>query len=205
VCGIAGFTHLKKSADPDRIWEITRSLIHRGPDQQGVWESGEVSLGAVRLKIIDLELGDQPMASDDGDTVLAFNGELYNHMELRRELEQAGHRFHSRCVALTELRPRGSRQTGFGQAFCQTGEPLRGRDNSEFWLELQDLGGENLDIVARYQRVHLIEVAIAPNHIESIGSDRARRSQNGNFLHRGTCHFNTWCLKPRGKQMYSFS
>ena len=104
MCGIAGFTHLKKSADPDRIWEITRSLIHRGPDQQGVWESGEVSLGAVRLKIIDLERGDQPMSSDDGDTVLAFNGEIYNHMELRRDLEQAGHRFHSRCDTETVLR-----------------------------------------------------------------------------------------------------
>jgi asparagine synthase (glutamine-hydrolysing) len=103
VCGIAGFTHLKKSADPDRIWEITRSLIHRGPDQQGVWESGEVSLGAVRLKIIDLERGDQPMASDDGGTILVFNGEIYNHLELRRELERAGHRFRSRCDTETVL------------------------------------------------------------------------------------------------------
>ena len=103
MCGIAGFTHLKKSPDPDRIWEITRSLIHRGPDQQGVWESADVSLGAVRLKIIDLEHGDQPMTSDDDDTVLVFNGELYNHMELRRELEQAGHRFYSRCDTETVL------------------------------------------------------------------------------------------------------
>ncbi len=103
MCGIAGFTHLRKAADPDRIWEITRSLIHRGPDQQGVWESSDVSLGAVRLKIIDLEHGDQPMASDDGGTVLVFNGELYNHLELRRELEQAGHRFHSRCDTETAL------------------------------------------------------------------------------------------------------
>jgi len=103
VCGIAGFTHLKKGADPDRIWEITRSLIHRGPDQQGVWQSIDASLGAVRLKIMDLERGDQPMASDDGDTVLVFNGELYNHLELRRDLEQAGHRFHSRCDTETVL------------------------------------------------------------------------------------------------------
>lgn len=103
MCGIAGFTHLKKSPDPDRIWEITRSLIHRGPDQQGVWESGDVSLGAVRLKIIDLEHGDQPMTSGDDNIVLVFNGELYNHMELRRELEQAGHRFHSRCDTETVL------------------------------------------------------------------------------------------------------
>ena len=76
MCGIAGFTHIKTGPDPDRIWEITRALIHRGPDQQGVWESDEVSLGAVRLKIIDLEHGDQPLASTDGDTILVFNGEL---------------------------------------------------------------------------------------------------------------------------------
>ena len=58
---------------------ITRSITHRGPDQQGVWESDQVSLGAVRLKIIDLDHGAQPMIS--GDTVLVFNGEIYNHAE----------------------------------------------------------------------------------------------------------------------------
>jgi asparagine synthase (glutamine-hydrolysing) len=68
-----------------------------------VWESPDVSLGAVRLKIIDLERGNQPFSSDDGDTILAFNGELYNHGELRRELESAGHRFHSRCDTETVL------------------------------------------------------------------------------------------------------
>ena len=56
-----------------------------------------MSLGAVRLKILDLNHGDQPMVSGDGGTVLVFNGELYNHLELRQELEGAGHRFHSRC------------------------------------------------------------------------------------------------------------
>lgn len=63
-----------------------------------------MSLGAVRLKIIDLEHGDQPMSSDDGDTILVFNGEIYNHAELRRELERAGHRFRSRCDTETVLR-----------------------------------------------------------------------------------------------------
>ena len=70
-------------------------LIHRGPNQQGVFESEAVSLGAARLKIIDIEGGDQPIISEDGDTVIVFNGEIYNHLELRRELEQRGHRFRS--------------------------------------------------------------------------------------------------------------
>src|SRR5580698_377845 len=96
MCGIAGFTHTQPCADSSKIWEITRSITHRGPDQQGVWESAQISLGAVRLKIIDLEHGEQPMRSDDGDTVLVFNGEIYNHAELRQELEGLGHRFHSR-------------------------------------------------------------------------------------------------------------
>ncbi|MCL5742775.1 MAG: asparagine synthetase B, partial [Acidobacteria bacterium] len=72
-------------------------LHHRGPDQQGTYESPLVSLGAVRLKIIDLDAGDQPMFSDDRDTVVVFNGEIYNHAQLRAELEQHGHRFHSLC------------------------------------------------------------------------------------------------------------
>ncbi len=98
LCGIAGFTHYnRRTPGAERIWELTRALTHRGPDQQDVWESPYVSLGAVRLKIIDLEHGRQPMLSDDGNTVLVFNGEIYNHNELRRELSSLGHQFRSRC------------------------------------------------------------------------------------------------------------
>jgi asparagine synthase (glutamine-hydrolysing) len=79
------------------------TLAHRGPDHQGVFESNTVSLGAARLKIIDLASGDQPMKSGDGGTVIAFNGEIYNHLELRRELEAQGHRFRSRTDTETVL------------------------------------------------------------------------------------------------------
>lgn len=95
LCGIAGFTHFRRAADPSRILGAVTSLIHRGPDQQGVWESNVVSLGATRLKVIDLTQGDQPIVSASGDVVIAFNGEIYNHAELRRELETRGHRFQS--------------------------------------------------------------------------------------------------------------
>jgi asparagine synthase (glutamine-hydrolysing) len=80
------------------------SLRHRGPDQQGVFESHNLSLGAVRLKIIDLEGGDQPMRTEDGDVMIAFNGEIYNHAELRRELQALGHRFQSHCDTEVALR-----------------------------------------------------------------------------------------------------
>ena len=79
------------------------SIVHRGPNQQGVFESEAVSLGAARLKIIDIEGGDQPILSGDGDTVIVFNGEIYNHLELRRELEQRGHRFRTHSDTETVL------------------------------------------------------------------------------------------------------
>lgn len=93
MCGITGFTHRDGVFDRARIRAATDSLIHRGPDQQGTYESDCVSLGAVRLKIIDLQAGDQPMVSEDGNTVLVFNGEIYNHRELRAELESRGEKF----------------------------------------------------------------------------------------------------------------
>jgi asparagine synthase (glutamine-hydrolysing) len=93
LCGIAGFTHLGSRPHPDRIRDAAASILHRGPDQQGTFETDSISLAATRLKIIDLEAGDQPIAGEDGDTVVVFNGEIYNHAELRRELEQHGHRF----------------------------------------------------------------------------------------------------------------
>ncbi|MGA2879537.1 MAG: asparagine synthase (glutamine-hydrolyzing) [Bryobacteraceae bacterium] len=103
MCGIAGFTHGRRAAVPGRIQDAVASIIHRGPNQQGVFESDAVSLGAARLKIIDIEGGDQPIISEDGDTVIVFNGEIYNHLELRRELEQRGHRFRTRSDTETVL------------------------------------------------------------------------------------------------------
>ncbi len=104
MCGIAGFTRLGRTGDRDVAQRITEALYHRGPDQQGVFEGSEATLCAVRLKIIDLDGGDQPIVSDDGDTAIAFNGEIYNHREIRRELERLGHRFRSHCDTETVLR-----------------------------------------------------------------------------------------------------
>jgi asparagine synthase (glutamine-hydrolysing) len=103
MCGIAGFTCLNRVVSSAVAHRITETLYHRGPDQQGIFEGSEATLCAVRLKIIDLAGGDQPFVSDDGDTAIAFNGEIYNHLEIRRELEAAGHRFHSTCDTETVL------------------------------------------------------------------------------------------------------
>ena len=103
MCGIVGFTTRNWVPGPDRIGEATASLFHRGPDQQGIHQSASCSLGATRLKIIDLAGGDQPIYSEDRDTVIVFNGEIYNHLDVRKQLESKGHRFHTHCDTETVL------------------------------------------------------------------------------------------------------
>jgi asparagine synthase (glutamine-hydrolysing) len=126
LCGIVGFTHKDWSPAPDRIRNATSTLIHRGPDQQGVYQSPICSLGATRLKILDLEHGDQPIATADGDTVIVFNGEIYNHLEVRAELEKLGHRFHTHCDTETVLR-------AFLEWDTQCFRRLRGMFAVAFW------------------------------------------------------------------------
>jgi asparagine synthase (glutamine-hydrolysing) len=90
MCGIAG---IYGTGD---IRAMTRSLAHRGPDDEGVYESGPVKLGARRLAVIDLASGHQPLSTADGKCWITYNGELFNYLELRQELEAAGHRFLTR-------------------------------------------------------------------------------------------------------------
>jgi len=104
LCGIVGYTHKYWLPDPGRIRRATDILIHRGPDQQGVYQSEVFSMGSTRLKILDLEFGDQPMVAEEADTTICFNGEVYNHREVRDELERRGHRFRSHCDTETVLR-----------------------------------------------------------------------------------------------------
>jgi asparagine synthase (glutamine-hydrolysing) len=106
LCGIAGFTHTRSGPNPARIRGAVDTLVHRGPNQQGVFESHTISLGAARLKIIGLDAGDQPLvlkSAERGDAVVAFNGEIYNHREIRRDLEQRGHRFRTETDTETLL------------------------------------------------------------------------------------------------------
>jgi asparagine synthase (glutamine-hydrolysing) len=129
LCGIAGFTHKDRSVSKSRIEAATQCLVHRGPDQQGVYESADVSLGAVRLKIIDLSpLGNQPMHSEDGDKVIVFNGEIYNHDEVRNELKALGHQFKSNCDTEVVLR-------AFLQWDTQCLQRLRGMFGVAIWTE----------------------------------------------------------------------
>src|SRR5271169_6878749 len=128
MCGIAGFTRLKGGMSRGLARRINETLYHRGPDQQGVFEGSVATLCAVRLKIIDLGGGDQPFVSDDGDTAIAFNGEIYNHREIRKELEAAGHRFHSSCDTETVLH-------AFLEWDTECFSRMRGMFAAAFWTE----------------------------------------------------------------------
>lgn len=92
MCGIAGMVNLRSAPGVLRL--MMDALRHRGPDGEGQYtEPGIVELGHRRLAIIDLQTGDQPQISPDGRYVLIFNGELYNYLELRPELEARGWQF----------------------------------------------------------------------------------------------------------------
>jgi len=93
MCGICGIATTRKSVDRDRLAAMSAALAHRGPDSDGSFVVGGVGLAARRLAIIDLADGDQPIANEDGTCTVVQNGEIYNHLELRRGLEHAGHRF----------------------------------------------------------------------------------------------------------------
>src|SRR6516165_1456231 len=90
MCGIAGFIGIGKRLDLERMID---ALAHRGPDGAGTWIAQPVFFGHRRLSIVDLASGSQPMTTLDGQLVITFNGEIYNHVELRKQLEQLGHRF----------------------------------------------------------------------------------------------------------------
>ncbi len=92
MCGITGFLHFDKlrSADPAKLKKMTDLLVHRGPDGEGFHVNDNLALGHRRLSILDLNSGSQPMYSRDGQVVVVFNGEIYNYIELRKELEALG-------------------------------------------------------------------------------------------------------------------
>jgi asparagine synthase (glutamine-hydrolysing) len=95
MCGIVG----RLERDPSkqvhcaRILRMCDTIVHRGPDDQGQFVNGSIGLGVRRLSIIDVQGGHQPMSTPDGRLTIVFNGEIYNHRELRADLESKGHRF----------------------------------------------------------------------------------------------------------------
>jgi asparagine synthase (glutamine-hydrolysing) len=100
MCGIAGWANLDPKRPPENGDEVLLSSMcdrmwHRGPDGEGIWMGQGVALGMRRLAVIDLKTGDQPMWNEDKTVVVVMNGEIYNFKELRRDLEERGHKFYS--------------------------------------------------------------------------------------------------------------
>jgi len=96
MCGIAGIFDRAGHSDPERaevLTRMTRTLVHRGPDDEGYLIDGPVGLGFRRLSIIDLVSGHQPLGNEDGTVWVIFNGEIYNYRDLQAQLEARGHVF----------------------------------------------------------------------------------------------------------------
>jgi asparagine synthase (glutamine-hydrolysing) len=141
MCGIAGRWSARgafPAPEPSPIDDALDRLAHRGPDDRGSWKSSctELELGHTRLSIIDLsDAGHQPMSSENGRAVLVYNGELYNHAELRARLEARGHRFRGRSDTEVVL----AMYVEFGRRMLSElngmfAFALFDRDSRELWL-----------------------------------------------------------------------
>jgi asparagine synthase (glutamine-hydrolysing) len=139
MCGICGQYNFGSQAPVLRqnIEKMTRTLVHRGPDDEGYYIGGPVGLGFRRLSIIDLEGGHQPMSDQEESIWVIFNGEIYNFPELKRELEAFGHVF--RTKSDTEVIIHG---------YKQWGDEVLNRLNGMFGLVIWDAQQERL-VIAR--------------------------------------------------------
>ncbi len=129
MCGIAGIVGVAGGppVDLDRVRSMLAVIAHRGPDGHGLFRDDRVGLGHVRLSIVDLAGGFQPLTGEDRSVWLTFNGEIFNHLELRRELESLGHRFTT--TSDTEV---------VVHAYEQYGEDAWPRLNGQFAFALWD-------------------------------------------------------------------
>jgi asparagine synthase (glutamine-hydrolysing) len=130
MCGIAGIVNLDGRLpvpERERLIEMIRVLRHRGPDEFGVYRDQSVGLGHARLSIIDLATGQQPLSNESETLWIVFNGEIFNYVELRNDLEARGHRF--RTHSDTEV---------IVHAYEQWGDDAFRRFNGQWALALWD-------------------------------------------------------------------
>src|SRR5688572_3497485 len=126
---MCGFVGCWSNASAEAVSPLAPLLRHRGPDGEGLYVApdAQVAFAHLRLAIVDLRTGDQPMSNEDGTIWIAFNGEIYNHQELRRDLEQAGHRYRTTSDTETLI-----------HAYEQYGDGFVTRLNGEFAFVLYD-------------------------------------------------------------------
>lgn len=99
MCGIAGIVDEQRrgAVDEQTVHQMCQAIVHRGPDDEGIFVKNGVGLGMRRLSIIDISGGHQPVFNEDRTVWVVYNGEIYNFPELRRDLESRGHRFYTNC------------------------------------------------------------------------------------------------------------
>ena len=139
MCGIAGILTSAGAVPVTReeLEPMIQALRHRGPDGFGFYQDGPVGLAHARLSIIDLATGDQPMTNEDGSIWTVFNGEIFNYVELRAELEAAGHLFRTRSDTETIV-----------HAYEEYGDRFVERLNGQFAIAVWDRKRERL-VLAR--------------------------------------------------------
>lgn len=95
MCGICGVFHSDpvQRVNRELLAAMNRQIVHRGPDDDGFFVDGNVGLAMRRLSIIDVQTGHQPLSNEDGNLWIVFNGEIYNHRDLRKDLQARGHRY----------------------------------------------------------------------------------------------------------------
>jgi len=144
MCGICGFSGVGGQAELSRMMDAMR---YRGPDGEGQWSDGkDIHLGHLRLAIIDLESGQQPLATIDNKLVIVFNGEIYNHRALRKQLEKLGHQFQT-SHSDTEVLLHGYQQWGIDLTRRLNGMwafALLDRENGQLWLSRDRFGKKPL-------------------------------------------------------------
>ena len=138
MCGIAGIYNLNgEPASLNILKKMTDAIAHRGPDGEGQYNDGFLSIGHRRLSIIDLsKAGNQPMISKDKQVVLSYNGEVYNFKEIRTELKQLGHQFHSNTDSEVVL-----------NSWVEWGEECVPRFNGMFSFSIWDRSNKTLFLV----------------------------------------------------------
>ncbi len=137
MCGFTGFFHKKNADVKVSVEAMTETLVHRGPDSAGIYQNEFVSLGHRRLSILDLSsCGHQPMLGEGESHVLVFNGEIYNYLDIKAELQGLGHNFRSHSD--TEVILKG---------FQQWGTAIFAKLNGIFAFALFDRGAEKLFLV----------------------------------------------------------
>jgi asparagine synthase (glutamine-hydrolysing) len=140
MCGITGWLNLNKTEsknDEAILHSMCETIVHRGPDSEGLWIDDRAALGMRRLSIIDLKTGDQPVFNCDRSVIVMMNGELYNYREVRADLEKLGHKFTTQSD--TEILP---------HLYEEHGEALVDHINGMFAFSLWDTRAKKL-IIAR--------------------------------------------------------